>query len=303
MHRIDLEAANLARSQLGVFVEWQVLPYGSRRQIQHRVRTGHWVHLGRRVYALPSTALTPKTMYKAAELSLPRAAVSGLAAGVLQSLRNGPFPEPEISVRPPGTHDHPFATVRRRHDIRTHRVDGIRTTTVAQTIADLTGRLDVREVGRMLEVSILEGRTSMASLENRQRAMQKHHLPYRRVFRDVLDDRRDTMAVATSMLEVRLLEVLAGLPIPPWNTQFKLDWWNDGDARADVAIPQWKMIIEADGRRWHGRLDDFERDRRRDQLAAAQGWIVLRFTWVELVHDPAFVAATILAAGGHRLAA
>ncbi len=44
------------------------------------------------------------------------------------------------------------------------------------------------------------------------------------------------------------------------------------------------VVFEADGRRWHARLAAMERDRRRDLLAAAHGYLVVRLTWGEL-HD------------------
>lgn len=43
----------------------------------------------------------------------------------------------------------------------------------------------------------------------------------------------------------------------------------------DAYIPRWRLTIEADGRRWHTRKADFERDRRRDNAAAAHGLVVL----------------------------
>jgi very-short-patch-repair endonuclease len=44
----------------------------------------------------------------------------------------------------------------------------------------------------------------------------------------------------------------------------------------------WRLIVEADGRCWHTRIDDFERDRWRDNVATTHGYDVLRFTYRQL---------------------
>ncbi|MGD2102656.1 MAG: DUF559 domain-containing protein, partial [Acidimicrobiia bacterium] len=45
-------------------------------------------------------------------------------------------------------------------------------------------------------------------------------------------------------------------------------------------------ILEGDGRNWHMKQTDFERDRRRDNELAAKGYLVLRFTYKMLKTDP-----------------
>ena len=49
-----------------------------------------------------------------------------------------------------------------------------------------------------------------------------------------------------------------------------------------MLIPDHRLIIEADGRRWHARFADFDRDKWRDNQATAHGYRVLHFTWVHL---------------------
>jgi very-short-patch-repair endonuclease len=55
-------------------------------------------------------------------------------------------------------------------------------------------------------------------------------------------------------------------------------------------------VIEVDGYQFHGHRAAFERDRKKDQLLAAAGYVVIRVTWLQLVHEPLRVAATISAA-------
>lgn len=46
-------------------------------------------------------------------------------------------------------------------------------------------------------------------------------------------------------------------------------------------------MIEADGRNWHTKQEDFDSDRGRDNALAARGIQVLRFTYDMLVDEPA----------------
>jgi very-short-patch-repair endonuclease len=68
-------------------------------------------------------------------------------------------------------------------------------------------------------------------------------------------------------------------------------------------IPAWRLVLEADGRRWHARVADFDNDRWRDNQAAALGLRVMRFTHPHLTHRLREVADLITAAGSASLAA
>jgi len=71
-------------------------------------------------------------------------------------------------------------------------------------------------------------------------------------------------------------------------------------ATTDAFIPQWRLIVEADGRRWHSREADFEKDRARDNAAAAAGLVVVRFTYRMLKDDAAGCSQTLLETGRWR---
>ena len=54
----------------------------------------------------------------------------------------------------------------------------------------------------------------------------------------------------------------------------------------DFLFPAAALVVEVDGRRGHSQLLDFERDRRRDQIAATQGLRVIRFTHRQMTRHP-----------------
>ena len=54
-----------------------------------------------------------------------------------------------------------------------------------------------------------------------------------------------------------------------------------------------KLVVEVDGRAFHAHPEAFERDRRRDQVPAAAGFVVIRVTWLQLVEAGLAVVARV----------
>lgn len=77
---------------------------------------------------------------------------------------------------------------------------------------------------------------------------------------------------------------------------------NGRQSRVDAYLPYWRLVVEADSRRWHARQADFERDKLRDNALAAEGIVVLRFSYRMLKQDPGECLQTILRTGSHRRA-
>lgn len=55
-----------------------------------------------------------------------------------------------------------------------------------------------------------------------------------------------------------------------------------------------RLVIEAESWEWHAGKDAFERDCWRYTVLVVEGWVVLRFTWWQVMHDPDFVRACLL---------
>jgi very-short-patch-repair endonuclease len=53
----------------------------------------------------------------------------------------------------------------------------------------------------------------------------------------------------------------------------------------DFLLDGW-LVVEVDGRRYHSHDPEFAADRRRDAELTRRGYVVLRFTWDEVVHHP-----------------
>lgn len=67
-------------------------------------------------------------------------------------------------------------------------------------------------------------------------------------------------------------------------------------AEIDFADPDLRIAIEVDGRAFHSDRRSFEHDRKRQNMLSLRGWIILRFTWERIVHDPEAVIAEVVAA-------
>jgi very-short-patch-repair endonuclease len=95
------------------------------------------------------------------------------------------------------------------------------------------------------------------------------------------------------VLESGLLSALAGGGLPPPERQFPLPGRGALYGLVDAAYPDVRLILEADGRRWHTRIRDLRRDHLRDAETARAGWQTLRFLYEEITVYPHELAATV----------
>ncbi|HEU5082852.1 MAG TPA: DUF559 domain-containing protein [Acidimicrobiales bacterium] len=292
----------LGRKQHGVVHRRQLYAASiSKRQIETRCDAGALIRMGHDVFALASAPATHLRQYKAAELAVPGAAVCGLAAAKLLDLGATRSAPAEIAVPPGANHRCSFAKVRRRSDVAVTEVKGIRTTSVAQTLVDLSLRLRLARVEEVWTSALIRDRSTLDELEDRVVAAEVQHLRHRGIARALIDSLVHGVDLAESELEALLYDLAARVPgVPPLVRQMQLPWWKGGKGRTDVGIPAWRTILEADGRSWHARLADFDADRMRDNLAAANGYIVLRFGAVQLRRAPEQTVEIIAATGRHR---
>ena len=75
----------------------------------------------------------------------------------------------------------------------------------------------------------------------------------------------------------------ARLPRPQTNSEIA------GRSR-DFAPPAQRLVVETDGYRYHSSRQARRRDNRRDRQLTALGWRPVRFTYEEIVFEPAEVA-------------
>jgi very-short-patch-repair endonuclease len=302
----DSAIERLARNQHGAFSHSQAIGCGmTNKMIGRRVEVGMWIRLAPGVYALPSAPSSWRRQYKAAELTNRHAAINGLSAAKLHSVDGFPTAPAEIVVPYTSKTRCPIARVHRATDVRLTVVDNIRVTTLAQTMLDLLARVSVDRLERAIDGLLLTNRLQVDELVERRVAVEASRRPRIATWRALVDERTAQGWVPPeSDLEATLWHVLLGLPSRPRLVrQAPLPWWSRGAGRADTLLVEWRTIVEADGRRWHARVRDFDNDRWRDNVAQSHGYRVLRFTFTHLRHRPVEVQELIEQSGRWRVKA
>nr|WP_239062860.1 DUF559 domain-containing protein [Streptomyces sp. SID13031] len=114
---------------------------------------------------------------------------------------------------------------------------------------------------------------------------------------------RQVAALATaageSFLESMLRALLIQNGIEGFEPQVVIErgWFR---ARVDLGHRQAKIALEAEGYEFHGSSQDFAADCRRYDELVAEGWLVLRFTYHQVLNEPDWVIATIREALAQR---
>lgn len=271
------------------------------RMVDRRVESGAWIRLASGVYALGSAPPSWERQLAAAILSRPEAVVAGRSAAYLHRLDGFGPGRPVVMVPIDGNARSPIARVVRSryfHDLERVRVRGFSVSGPAETLVTLAGELTGARlealVDDVLASGLVDGEGLMSTIEARPGARGISNL--RRITADRLSD---AYQPPTSSLEHLLYALLSrpGIPAVTRQSPFPVETI---PMTVDAYIPAWALIVEADGRRWHTRKADFERDRLRDNLAISRGIAVLRFTYSMLNHDPDHCLATILDTGKTR---
>ena len=302
----DQVVAELAATQYGVFARFQLLELGlSSETIKRRIRAGLWHRLAPGVYGLPGHRDTDQRRIWIAYLTAGRNALVSHDTAAAEfrwpgfRLRNLHLtvPHPEHQ-RVRGATVHQTRVLPRHHWIV---FAGRRTTTMARTLVDIAPTASRKKLALAYEDGIV---TRHLSHSKASRCLMELMSPGRKGLRklgSVLDDRGPGYVAPASELERVLFELVvrAGLPEPV--RQFPHPGRQGINGCVDAAFVEPKLILEADGRRWHTRLDDFARDAARDKQAARAGWQTLRFIFEELVGDPEDSCATLLDVYNQRI--
>ena len=256
--------------------------------MRDRVAAGklHRVHRG--VYAVGHPLLPRKGELIAAVLACgPRSALSHFAGAELIGLWGGRASPIDVTCA--------TGAGRGRAGIRTHRgrllkrdvhlVDNIPCTSVPRTILDLADHVTLRQLERVVDQAEVQRLLHMRRMEdvlaraNGRRGVAK--------VRAVLALEHEP-AFTKSEIEELMLALCDDndLPRPLVNKEV------EGE-KVDFHWPEYRLIAEADSKRWHGTTRRRERDNVRDRRLQLAEWRVLRFSWREIALTPAAVAAEL----------
>ena len=291
--------ARVAAEQYGVAPRAQLLERGvSRMQIENRVASGFLIPLHRGVYAVGHSSLRPAGRRLAAVLACgPGAVLWPRDAGAAWDLCADAGSRIHVAVprggarggARPGIHVH-----RRRLDPDETTVhEGIPIATVAVTLVGLGAVLGERALGeavdRAIELRIYD--------QSRVEAALRRGRPGSAALRRVLRRRHPDAHWTRSRLERAMLELIDrhALPRPGVNVDL-------AGLRVvpDLLWADRRLVVELDSWGFHSSPEAFEADRRKTADLQRAGYRVLRFTWRQVHHDPAWVLAHLEAALGDR---
>jgi very-short-patch-repair endonuclease len=283
---LDRHVAELASRQYGIFSLQQLRAVGAtRHMIASRLRSGAWIQICAGVYALPSHPPTWHRQLKAAELSKARAVVSGKAAAALHGLPGFKPGRPEITV-PPGTSGRcPIATVHRSSFVEPVEIAGILSNSLRQVYFDVAGKVSSRRLSRAVDDGLRRGLVTTRELTDRCLDLAPTRLPGLPAMRALLMRRGEDYVPPTSELERLLYDLLDQLG-EQYERQASFPWRTWGSQMVDALLPRWRLIVEADGRHWHSRFDDFANDRARDRDALLHGYRTVRYDYWTVRDSP-----------------
>jgi hypothetical protein len=166
---------------------------------------------------------------------------------------------------------------------------GLLITTLPRTVLDSWPLLPPTE-RRPLALD-LANRGLITARQLEEALVERPNVGGRRGLRQVIDLIADG---CRSELEAHgVLNVFRHRSLPPSVGQYAVQL-ADRRARLDRAWPEAKLAVELDGAQHHTSPEDRRKDLARDRELAAQGWVVLRFTYADVVRDPAAVRAKVL---------
>jgi hypothetical protein len=163
-------------------------------------------------------------------------------------------------------------------------------TSPARTLLDLAAVVDRRPLERALDRA---EELSVFDLDALHELLRRHpRRRGRRVLATVLAEYDGPTMTRSDSEELMLaLVTRAGLPRPRVNAWIALD--GNGGYEADFLWPDFRLIVEVDGRTHHAKRRAFAHDRRRDRRLALAGYATHRYASSELVRQPETVVGEL----------
>lgn len=168
----------------------------------------------------------------------------------------------------------------RRLDLAGHEIDGAVTSRV-RTVLDCSRRLPFDEALCVADSALRNGLDHEVLIRAAQRTLGRRAAATRRVAHLA---HGGAASIFESCLRAIALQV-PGLNVTP---QVRIDE-PEFLGRPDLVDEGLRIIIEADSFEWHGSRPALVDDAQRYNRFVSNGWVVLRFTWEDVMHNPAYV--------------
>jgi very-short-patch-repair endonuclease len=286
----------IAEPQLGVFHRDQALGTGmSERSVDRGVALGKWKRVHTSVFILSGAPLTWHARLVAACLwAGPLAAASHEAAALLWEL-------PSFTKRPLVVTT--TRSVRKRgiivHNRRLlspaciSRVGAVPVTCPERTLVDIAATQQEAILEASLDDMLIRGLTNLSKIRDYCGRMDE--VPGIASLAALIE-KRGNVPPNHTILETFSARVVRRFSLPAPHRQVPIYDGAERIKRVDLAYPDFQVLIEPDGARWHQPRRKREEDARVRNRLQSMGWIVLVVTWEAVTEHPRDVAETVLAA-------
>ena len=290
MHPDERVAAIAARQQ-GNVTRAQLRGAGlTDRAIARRVASGRLHRRFRGVYLVGHTAPAKYADEMSAALACGGVVSHRTAAEVFELVeRKDPRDDIDVSVRSTSKRRHPGIRLHRQPSLRREDVgvtsDGVPITSPARTLLDFATEAQLRELERAFHEALVQRLTTRDRVAALIARSPGHHGT---ALLKPLVDGYDGPTLTRRDGEERMLALCrsARFTKPQVNATIL-------GFEVDFSWPDLRVAVEVDSGRWHGNPAALERDHRKNMILRGNDWIVLRYTWKQIVHDRDAVVAEI----------
>ena len=297
---LDRRVEELASQQLSHFSVQQVLLLGAKpSHVAHRVAAGRWQRVQRGVLRLPGAPDSFEARLTAALLAATDRAGASHRSGAAIFGLPGFGAYVEITVPADRVVRLPGVAVHRSNWLPDHHfrmVRGMRTTSIARTLFDLSAVIRPERLERAMDNAIPRGLVTVPALAVMSREMAVRGRRKLSVVRGLLADRGGKYVPPASELESAFGELLMTFGLPTPDRQVNLGDADGWLGRVDFLFRSAQLIVEVDGTEFHSALLDRQADAERDRALQCAGWHVMRFGWHDVTEEPARVARSVRAA-------
>ena len=289
----------VAWQQNKAFTTRQAIAAGmSKRQVAYRLHTGLWRRVAGDALRHSNTPESAMMLARAAYLTWPDAIVCGPS---VVALVGAPVSGAKVHVITPDRRAARYRLVPHNLTLAPdqHREwNGMKLTTMQRGFLDALAILPTDEAQ-----SLFSWASTRARLTDDDLADHLNHSPKRwgnnRIRRFLNDARKGIMSEAERIAH----EILHAGKVTGWTGNTVVRDAQGIIGPVDILFAKERLVLEVDGRKYHGD-DRFQDDRRRDNRLVSAGYCVLHFTWADLTLRSHImleqVRVNLKAAGGGR---
>lgn len=275
----------------GITARKPLLRLVTRAELERAVSRGEVTRVTRGRYALPTDDEARRLAHE-----LTGTAVLVTAAAHWGWARMWEPRRPQIAVprgRKVSQHRQAAVDLRWRTVSRADVVDGW-VTSPERTLLDCAALLPFEQALAITDSALRDRTVTRAALAARAADLPRvHRARAERVFALASPQ-------AANPFESALRAIALGVPGLDVRCQVRIDDDRGWVGRVDLADITLRIVIEADSMQYHGEREAMDRDVQRYTRLVCDGWLVLRFTWYQVLTRPRWVAQMLAKAVAQR---